>query len=323
MDSCIQQIANRIKQAKNVLICTHMRPDGDAFGSAFSLACALRYWGISYEICVESGVPTTLAFVPDIQTVKKSPSIEYDLMIALDCSDVARLGALSDEFLRAKRKKIDVINIDHHVSNTRFATHNYVRLCAANCMNVAQLIAYMGTPIDKKTAEYLLLGLLTDSGNFSHDDVTEETFLLAAQLVKAGADIKAYNDNLFKRQSKARASLYAHTMGKMRYYHENRFALIVIEKQAMLSTGADESMTEGFVDFPLSVDGVEVAASLLEVNRRQYKVSLRSKSYVDVNKLAATYGGGGHAKAAGCMLFGEMEDVIDRLSYTVSQYLED
>ncbi len=323
MDTCIEQIANVIKQAKNVLICTHMRPDGDAFGSAFSLACALKHFGISYQICVENEVPSTLSFVPDIHTVKKLPTIEYDLLVTVDCSDVSRLGILSDEFLRAKRKKIDVVNIDHHVSNTRFGNYNYVRLCAANCMNIAQLIAYMGAPIDKKTAEYLLLGLLTDSGNFSHDDVTEETFLLAAQLVKAGADVKAYNDNLFKRQSKARAALYAQTMSKMRYYHENRFALIVIEKDALLSTGANESMTEGFVDFPLSVDGVEVAASLLEVNRRQYKVSLRSKTYVDVNKLAATYGGGGHAKAAGCMLFGEKEDVIDRLSYTVSQYLED
>ena len=321
METCLEQIAKRIQQAKNVLICTHMRPDGDAFGSAFSLACALDYLGISHEICVES-VPPTLSFVPNIQSVKKFPSREYDLLVTVDCSDVARLGIVSDEILRARRKKIDVINIDHHVSNTRFGTHNYVRLCAANCMNVAQLIAYMGAPLDKKTAEYLLLGLLTDSGNFSHDDVTEETLTVAAKLVAAGADIKAYNDNLFKRQSKARAALYAQTMSKMRYYHEDRFALIIIDKDALLATGADESMTEGFVDFPLSVDGVEVAASLMEMKKGQYKISLRSKTYVDVNKLAATYGGGGHVRAAGCMLFGEKEDVIDRLSYTVSQYLE-
>ena len=81
-------------------------------------------------------------------------------------------------------------------------------------------------------------------------------------------------------------------------------------------------MTEGFVDFPLSIDTVEVAASLLEVKKGQYKISLRSKTYVDVNRLAGCYGGGGHVRAAGCMLFGDLEDVLDRLSYTVSQYLE-
>jgi phosphoesterase RecJ-like protein len=317
----MQQIANRIKQAKNVLICTHMRPDGDAFGSAFSLACALEYLGISYEICVES-VPQTLSFVPNIQSVKKFPSKEYDLLIAVDCSDVARLGILADEILRARRKKIEVINIDHHVSNTRFAKYNFVRECAANCMHVCALIEYMGAPIDKLTAEYLLTGLLTDSGNFSHDDVTEETMLLAAKLLKAGADICHYTYMLFKRQAKARAALYARTMSGMRFYHDNRFAVIVVSQKNMEEFGADSGMTEGFVDFPLNVDTVEVAASLLEVKKGQYKISLRSKTYVDVNRLAGCYGGGGHVRAAGCMLFGDLEDVLDRLSYTVSQYLE-
>ena len=167
------------------------------------------------------------------------------------------------------------------------------------------------------------MGLLTDSGNFSHDDVDGECFTLAAKLVEAGADVKYYNYNLFKKQSKMRAALYAQVMSKIRYYFDNRFAAIVITQQALEEKGADVSMTEGFVDFPLSVDGVEIAASLLEVKRKQYKVSLRSKEYADVNKLAGRYGGGGHVRAAGCMLFGELEDVLDKLSYTVSQYLED
>lgn len=89
----------------------------------------------------------------------------------------------------------------------------------------------------------------------------------------------------------------------------------------MKKFGADNGMTEGFVDFPLSVDTVEVCASVMEVKKGQYKISLRSKNYADVNKVAGTYGGGGHVRAAGCMLFGEIEDVLDRLSYTVSQYL--
>jgi phosphoesterase RecJ-like protein len=189
-------------------------------------------------------------------------------------------------------------------------------------MNVAQLIKYMGAPLDKKMAEYLLLGLLTDSGNFAHDDVNEETLLLAAKLVKAGADMHHLNYMLFKRQSKARALLYARTMSGMRFYHDNRFAAIIVTKKNMEECGADAGMTEGFVDFPLNVDTVEVAASLLEVKKGQYKISLRSKSYVDVNRLAGCYGGGGHVRAAGCMLFGDLEDVLDRLSYTVSQYLE-
>lgn len=318
----LQQIANRIKQAKQVLIIAHMRPDGDAFGSALSLSCALDYLGIKNEVCVETDIPSNLRFIDGLQAVKKTPEKEYDLLITVDSSDEQRLGALLDEFYRAKRK-VDTINVDHHISNTKYAKMNYVRECAANCMNIATLIAYMGVPMDKKIAEYLLLGLLTDSGNFAHDDVNEETFLLASKLMAAGADIRYYNYNLFKKQPKARAALHALTMSGMRFYFDDRFAVITITREAMKKCGADNGMTEGFVDFPLNVDTVEVAASIMEVGYRQYKISLRSKTYADVNGIAGTFGGGGHVRAAGCMLFGELEEVVDRLSYAVSQYLED
>ena len=167
-----------------------------------------------------------------------------------------------------------------------------------------------------------MIGLLTDSGNFSHDDVTEETLSLGAKLVGAGADIRYYNYTLFKKQPKERAKLFATVMSGIRYFHENRFAVITITRKAMEDCQADNGMTEGFVDFPLSVDGVEVACSLMEVKTKQYKVSLRSKEYADVNKIAGTFGGGGHIRASGCMLFGELEEIIDKLSYVVSQYLE-
>lgn len=319
----LEEIANRIKKAQRVAILTHMRPDGDAFGSALSLARAVRACGGEAEVCVETELPSNLRFIDGIDDVKKCPTTEYDLLVTVDCSDLLRLGALTDEFARATRKKIDTVNVDHHVSNTRYANYNYVRECAANCMNVAKLIAYMGAPVDKKTAEYLLVGLLTDSGNFSHDDVNGEALTLAAKLVEAGADIRYYNYNLFKKQPKARAKLFAQTMSGMRYFFDDRFALITISADAMKQCGADNGMTEGFVDFPLNVDGVEVAASVMEVKYRQYKISLRSKEYADVNKIAGTFGGGGHVRAAGCMLFGELEEVIDRLAYAVSQYLDE
>lgn len=322
MDTILEQIANRIKQAKRVLLLTHMRPDGDAIGGVLALACALEFLKTPYQVCVETDIPSNLTFIDGVEKIEKKPQGEFDLILTVDCSDEQRLGALSDYFLQAKRKKIDTINIDHHVSNTHFAKYNFVKTCAANCMHIFKLIAYLGAPFDKKTAEYLLVGLLTDSGNFSHDDVTEETLLLGAKLVEAGADICEYNYQLFKRQPKARAALYAKTMSGIRYYHDDRFAVIVVTKKSMDECGADQGMTEGFVDFPLNIDGVEVAASLLEVKKGQYKISLRTKTYADANKIAGVYGGGGHVRAAGCMLFGEVEEVLDKLSYTVSQYLE-
>ncbi len=319
----LQWIAERITQAKRVLILTHMRPDGDAYGSALALATTLRRINIPTQVCDESKIPSNLTFLKGVERITDAPQEGYDLLVTVDCSDEQRLGGLQPCFAAAKRKNIDTVNIDHHVSNTRFAKYNYVRECAANCMNMASLISYMGVPLDKEIAEYLLVGLLTDSGNFSHDDVNEETFLLAAKLTAAGADVCYYNYHLFKKQPKQRAALFGRVMSGIRYYHDGRLAVIVISQQAIEACGADEGMTEGFVDFPLNVEGVEVAASVMEVRKGQYKISLRTKTYADANRIAGVYGGGGHVRAAGCMLFGEVEEILDKLSYTVSQYLED
>ncbi|MBQ8884847.1 MAG: bifunctional oligoribonuclease/PAP phosphatase NrnA [Clostridia bacterium] len=320
MNMAIEELAKLIKSAKSVTVFTHMRPDGDAVGSSLALSRALEILGIPHEVCDETDIPSNLTFVGGVEKFKKQPELASELFVAVDCADVARLGALAETFRLANKKKTTV-NIDHHVSNTRYATYNFVRDCSSNTMNICLLIEAMGVPFDQKIADYLMMGLLTDSGSFSHDDVTEETFLIAAKLVKAGADVGKLNSDLFKRQKKARAALYAHTMNRIRYVLDDRLAIITLPLETLERFGADVGMTEGFVDFPLTVETVEVSASIMEIKKGQYKISLRSKTYADVNGVAGTFGGGGHVRAAGCMLFGELEEVIDRLTYAVYQYL--
>ncbi len=320
--SSVEQIAEKIKSAKKVAIFTHVRPDGDALGSSFALSLALDFLNIENDIYNESPMPSNLSFLPNLDRVQNNlKDKDYDLYIALDNADLSRLGVFASVFERAERKNIVTLNIDHHVSNPSYARYNFVRDCAANCMNVARLIETLGVPMSESIAEYLLTGLLTDSGNFSHDDVTEECFLLAAKLVKAGADIRKLSYELFKKQPKARAKLHSEVMAKIRYFHDDKFAAIIIPLEIMERFGADNGMTEGFVDFPLNVDTVEVAASIMEVKKGQYKISLRSKTYANVNQIAGVYGGGGHVRAAGCMLYGDVEEILDKLSYTVYQYL--
>ena len=129
MQDVLLTIANRIKQAKSVLILSHMRPDGDAFGSTLALCTALDNLGIAAQVCIESDIPSRLRFVSGIERVQKKPKGEYDLLVAVDCADVARFGILTDVFWSASRK-MDTINIDHHVSNPRYAKYNYVGICA-------------------------------------------------------------------------------------------------------------------------------------------------------------------------------------------------
>jgi phosphoesterase RecJ-like protein len=144
--------------------------------------------------------------------------------------------------------------------------------------------------------------------------------MVAAKLREKGADISGIGYEMFSKQTKNRAILYGRVMNKMRFALNDKLAIITVTQQDFLETSTDKSQTEGFVDFPLSIDGVEVAAALMEVKSGQYKISLRSKK-VNVNAIAAQFGGGGHVLASGCLICGEYEEVVEKLTYAVYQNL--
>ena len=278
----------------------------------------MRAAGKTAEFVCEDAPPEKFFFIPEMREVKTSlPQDDYDLYIAVDCADVARMGEFGHAFSRFRG---DTVCIDHHISNKGFAKLNCVRVCSATCEIMPEVLSAAGFEITAPMSNALMLGLITDSGTFTHSDVTAHTFNVAAELRSAGADVNKINYEMFSRQKKARALLFSRALSNLRFALDDRLAFILVTQSALDETGANRSMTEGFVDFPLSVDGVEVAIALLEMKRGQYKASLRSKR-VDVNAVAATFGGGGHVLASGCMLFGEYEEVIDRLTYAVFQHL--
>ena len=317
-DNSVAAVAARIKKANKAAIFCHARPDGDALGSGVWVGLAMRASGKTAEFVCEDAPPEKFFFIPEMREVKTSlPQDEYDLYIAVDCADIARMGEFGHAFSRFKG---DTVCIDHHISNKGFAKLNCVRVCSATCEIMPEVLSAAGFEITAPISNALMLGLITDSGTFTHSDVTAHTFNVAAELRSAGADVNKINYEMFSRQKKARALLFSRALSNLRFALDDRLAFILVTQSALDETGANRSMTEGFVDFPLSVDGVEVAIALLEMKRGQYKASLRSKR-VDVNAVAATFGGGGHVLASGCMLFGEYEEVIDRLTYAVFQHL--
>ena len=317
-DNSVAAVAARIKKANKAAIFCHARPDGDALGSGLSLCLAMRAAGKTAEFVCVDAPPEKFFFIPEMREVKTSlPQDEYDLYIAVDCADIARMGEFGHAFSRFKG---DTVCIDHHISNKGFAKLNCVRVCSATCEIMPEVLSAAGFEITAPISNALMLGLITDSGTFTHSDVTAHTFNVAAELRSAGADVNKINYEMFSRQKKARALLFSRALSNLRFALDDRLAFILVTQSALDETGANRSMTEGFVDFPLSVDGVEVAIALLEMKRGQYKASLRSKR-VDVNAVAATFGGGGHVLASGCMIFGEYEEVIDRLTYAVFQHL--
>lgn len=319
MNNSLDEIIEQLNAAKRIAVFCHARPDGDALGAGLALCLALENAGKKAYMCCEDAPPEKFSFIPSMKKVLQDiPNVDYDLFVSVDCADSARTGVFSKRYNNFKKT---TINIDHHVSNDRYAKLNYVQECPASCEIVTELLIKAGYGITSEIANLLMIGLVTDTGNFTHQDVTEKTFKTGALLRSKGADVNLIYYNLYARQTKERALLYGRVMNNIRFALDDKFAYIVISKKDMTELNADKSLTEGFVDFPLTIDGVEVSAAILENNKGQYKVSLRSKGKVNVNAVATTFGGGGHVLASGCMLFGELEEVIERLSYAVYQNL--
>ena len=319
MNAKIEEIIEKLNKSSRIAVFCHVRPDGDALGSGLALTLALKNLGKTAYMCCEDTPPEKFSYLPEMQLVNTSvPEGEYDTFVSVDCADINRLGVFSKRFTKFKKT---TINIDHHVSNTGFAALNYIEVCPASCEIMTRIFRAAGWKINEQIANLLMLGLITDSGNFTHQDVTAQTFENAAYLRANGADVNTINYEMFTRQPKERALLYGRVMNNIRFALEDKLAFIVIPAKDMEECGADKSLTEGFVDFPLTIDGVEVSISIMEFKKEQYKASLRSKGKVNVNAVAANFGGGGHVLASGCMLFGTLEHVIDKLTYAVYQNL--
>ncbi len=315
----ITEIASKIKSLKSALIFSHARPDGDTIGSATALRNALISLGINADLVCDSAIPEKFSFIDGVEYYLTPDKItkEYDGFIAVDCSVPSMFQGAYTLFTKNK----NTFNIDHHVSNAKYAKYNYVYDNSSNSENVYELIEALGVDITEEMANSLLLGIVTDTGNFAHSNTTEKTLKCASNLVGKDANLNYIIYKMFKDQTKERAKLYARVISKMSYYLEDQMVVLVVNKSDLEECNASESMTEGFIDFPMSVRGVEVAISLLEVDDKKYKISFRSKGKVNVNEIASLYGGGGHILASGAMLCGYKEDIIDKLVYNVSQRL--
>lgn len=297
-------------------IISHIRPDGDTLGSAFALSLALKTLGISAVVTCDDTLPSRFLFLNEVKELKNTLDGEYSAIIAIDCAEPTRLGGFYEAFSKHK----NTYSIDHHISNTRFAKTNYVFDNASNCENVYQLICQMNVPISKEIANFLLLGIVTDTGCFKHKNVTANTLEVSSKLLEFGGDLNKIYYQMFVKQSKERALLFGKTMSKIRYFFDDRLAVATVRLNDLSQTGAKPNETEGFIDFVMGVDSVEVGVCIMEIEENKYKISFRSKS-ADVNAVASTFGGGGHILASGCQISGEYEEVVDRIAFAVSREL--
>lgn len=312
------QFAQKLFSEKSIALFMHMRPDGDTIGSTLALYSALISKGIDAKVFCVDTIPNKFGYLPLILQVNNKFSGEYSALVSVDCADVTRMGDFAVVFSSHK----NTYNIDHHVSNCGYAKFNYLVDNASNCENVYDLITEIGINITPEIADLLLTGIITDTGNFNHSNVTPQTLEKAGKLLSCGANINKITYYNFKAQTKERAKLHGIVSSKIRYFLNDRFGVMTITQDDFLKSGASQDQTEGFIDFLMGVESVEVGACIMEMGKGKYKISFRSKG-PDVNAVAGCFGGGGHVLASGCQIQGLYEEVVDKIVFAVSKYLQD
>ena len=289
-----EKIIPKLKKAENVGIFTHINPDGDAMGSAFSLKAVLEHMGKSAKVFYSGAVePRLLELVVGAEDAPETVD-GYDLLIALDCAAADRLGVWSDAFLAHK----NTAAIDHHITHMEFAGDVVVGDISSTCELMYALYREMEIEISLAVATNLYIGMATDTGNFKFSSVTGDTHRIVAELIDAGIDFAGVSKKLFDTVSKEYLELKTRAARSIKYYANGEIAVLRLEKADFDESGITETAASSIVTLPISIEGVEVGVYIRHRMSEGYKVSLRSVSRVDVSKIASRFGGGGHIRAA-------------------------
>ncbi len=307
-----QTIVETVRRSQHPMLVLHVRPDGDSVGSSLAMAHCLRHLGKHPTVVCPDPVPDNLAFLdPANECVPPERATgPFDLGLFLDCADLDRIGS-AQALVPALPC---LVNIDHHPSNRGYGTLNHVDPSAAACAELTlRLIDDLGCPLDPRTATALYAALATDTGSFRFNSTTPGTLSMAARMRAAGADLGVISREIWENRTLPAVRLLALALQTLEVGAGGELAWMSVTRDALAAAGADASATEGLVDYPRSLRGVELALLFAADDDGGTRVSLRSKRRVDVSALAGQFGGGGHARAAGCTVAAPLEEVRPRL----------
>ena len=312
-DPCAQ-IAELFRTQNTFLVLAHYRPDGDAIGSQLALAILLKDLGKHVEAWNDDDVPAKFKFLPHSNIIRKPPSEprDFDVVIAIDTSTWQRVGTAAQRI--GKRKHF--INIDHHVSNEKFADINWIVPDAPASGQIAyDLIKRGGFKLTRDIATCLFAAISTDTGSFTYANTTAESLRVAAELVDTGLDVGEISRHVYESYPYARLRLVQKALADLTLTHGGKIAYCWVTNEMYEESGAKREDTEGLIDYARSIDGVCVATLFEELPEpNKIRISLRSKHpQIDVNSIARRFGGGGHREAAGARLAGEPHQIEARV----------
>ena len=301
-----KKIWDKIEESDNIVLISHLNPDGDALGSSLSMFKVLKNMGKNVKIVNMSDLAPYLDFLPNYDKVSKTLPKKIDLMISFDCGSFDRLGI--------EEKPKFLINIDHHISNTNYGDINLIEDAASTSQVVFNILEANNIKIDTETAICIYTALVTDTGNFQYESVTAEVFRVASELVKFGVKPEFVSKMLYERDRLSRLRFLAKALDTLELYCEGRVGVVEVTNELMKKSGAVKDDTDGLVNMVRKLETVEVSMMLREEENGDIKISLRSKNYVDVSKIVVKYGGGGHIRASGATIknktFSEVKNMI-------------
>ena len=306
--------------ANTILIAGHLRPDGDCVGAAAAAYLYLK------KIYPEAQISAYVEKVPEVYRfldpehsifVEKLPEGPVDLFLSLDSSTKDRLGEAERLFDTAGRTAC----IDHHVSNLGYARENFVEAGSSSACEV--LYGLMEEElIDTWIAEAIYIGIIMDTGVFRYSNTSKKTMEIAGSLMEKGVPFWKYIDECFYQRTYTQTQLLGRTLLTSMRLMEGRVIVATVTRRMLEFYGAQTEDIEGIIDQLRVTKGVEVALLLQEIDDQQYKVSMRSNTFVDVSKIAVYFGGGGHVKAAGCTMRGSLHDVVNNITEHIEFQME-
>jgi phosphoesterase RecJ-like protein len=290
-----------VQRARNVIVCAHINPDGDTLGSMLGMYHVLTAAGKYVQRACHNTAPPQFEFLPGHEGVGPAiPDRPWDLIICHDASDVQRFGSVWEQH-QDLFERVPSICIDHHITNSGWATVNLIDTSAAATAEIVYWFAReLGYPITPEAATCILTGIFTDSGSFQFQATSPRTLRAAADLVEVGAPLPQIAFETWRKKTFASARIWGAALVNLQLSTDGRYCWSAVTQEMLREHGANFNDLEGAVSHMSGIAGPSMVALFKEVGPAEVDVSLRSMDDTDCTVVAVKFGGGGHKKAAGC-----------------------
>jgi bifunctional oligoribonuclease and PAP phosphatase NrnA len=305
-ESVPREVVDRLRRGRRVLTICHENPEADALGSALAVALLVEAsGGVATPVCADP-MPEVYKFLPGMDRFRTEPDpdMDYDLLVVCDCGELARTGPVLESH-RALFERVPILDIDHHLSNQRFGAFDWIDPhSSATCEMVTLLAWRMGVPLtagDGMLAEALAAGVIMDTGNFQHTNTSPRALVVAAALREAGAPLSEIARRIYRTKPTSQLVLFGRVLARLGADFGGRLVWSTLELADLNAAGAVAAESEGLVDMLAQARDADVAILFKEADGAT-RISVRTREAVDATVLTGTFGGGGHARAAGATL---------------------